>query len=69
MAGKGDVLRPMAVDEMTGVWPGEEETPEEKDPLLCRKCGRDVRGDDAIYMKMDNYSGVFQYECRPKCPA
>lgn len=69
MAGKGDVLRPMAVKQMTGVWPGEERDSAKDEAKPCRKCGRDVRDDDAIYMMMDNYSGVFEYECRPKCPA
>lgn len=68
MAGKGDALRPMAVEEMTGVWPGEEPDRVLKDPLPCLKCGRDVRGDDATFIIVDRFTGAMQYKCTPKCP-
>jgi hypothetical protein len=61
MAGKGDVLRPMAVDEMTGVWP-ERMT----QPKPCDKCGRDTAKDERQKLVFAN--GELVPRCYPKCP-
>ena len=62
MAGKGDVLRPMAVDEMTGVWPAKM-----VQPAPCSKCGRDTAKDERQKLVFAN--GELRPRCYPKCPA
>ena len=68
MAGKGDVLRPVAVEEMTGKWPGEEVAPADMvQPAPCSKCGRDTAKDER--QKLDFANGELRPRCYPKCPA
>ena len=61
MAGKGDVTRPMLVDEMTGKWP----EAEAGTPMPCAKCGRDIRLDARKKVVMAN--GAMTYSCVPRC--
>ena len=61
MAGKGDVMRPMAVEAMTGQWPTPDET-----PMPCSRCGRDIRLDPR--KKVTFVGGETTYSCVPKCP-
>jgi hypothetical protein len=61
MAGKGDVMRPMAVEAMTGQWP----TSEGLEAMPCSRCGRDVRLDPR--KKVVFVKGERIYTCVPKC--
>ena len=62
MAGKGDVLRPMAVDEMNGVWPS---APADAS-APCHKCGRETIKDERRKQKV--VDGELVPVCYPRCP-